>query len=170
MWSGGDTMLSLFRWLARHGHRSAIAAAPGGYRVRSGHCEGKSALSRTRTAAVPGIFAIPKHRLGTFAANRPIRLEPHGRIWCLLIAEGYGLYLLLDFNGGHYVVFYYVFVLPILMIVGSRTGSCFTPLATPRAGRSCAGPGCTHNPPRTHKGLTLARPGWFNGSMRGAVR
>jgi hypothetical protein len=30
----------------------------------------------------------------------------------------YGLYLLVDFNGGHYVVFYYVFVLPILMIVG----------------------------------------------------
>lgn len=29
----------------------------------------------------------------------------------------YGLYLLLAFNGGHYVMFYYVFVLPILMIV-----------------------------------------------------
>jgi hypothetical protein len=30
----------------------------------------------------------------------------------------YGLYLLLMFNGGHYVVFPYVFILPILMIVG----------------------------------------------------
>jgi hypothetical protein len=30
----------------------------------------------------------------------------------------YGLYLLLVFNGGHYVMFYYAFVLPILMIVG----------------------------------------------------
>jgi predicted lipid-binding transport protein (Tim44 family) len=29
----------------------------------------------------------------------------------------YGLYLLLAFQGGHYVIFYYVFVLPILMIV-----------------------------------------------------
>jgi hypothetical protein len=29
----------------------------------------------------------------------------------------YGLYLLLVFNGGHYLLFYYVFVLPILMIV-----------------------------------------------------
>jgi hypothetical protein len=30
----------------------------------------------------------------------------------------YGLYLLLVFNGGHYVMFYYAFVLPILMIYG----------------------------------------------------
>ncbi len=29
----------------------------------------------------------------------------------------YGLYLLLAFNGGHYVLFLYVFVLPVLMIV-----------------------------------------------------
>ena len=29
----------------------------------------------------------------------------------------YGLYLLLAFQGGHYVLFYYVFVLPILMVV-----------------------------------------------------
>ena len=29
----------------------------------------------------------------------------------------YGVYLLLFFHGGHYVIFYYVFILPILMIV-----------------------------------------------------
>lgn len=29
----------------------------------------------------------------------------------------YGLYLLIAFKGGHYLLFYYVFVLPILMIV-----------------------------------------------------
>jgi hypothetical protein len=28
----------------------------------------------------------------------------------------YGLYLLLVFKGGHYLLFYYVFVLPVLMI------------------------------------------------------
>jgi hypothetical protein len=29
----------------------------------------------------------------------------------------YGLYLLLFFNGGHYIFFYYVFVLPVFMVV-----------------------------------------------------
>jgi hypothetical protein len=29
----------------------------------------------------------------------------------------YGLYLLLAFKGGHYVLFYYVFALPVLMVV-----------------------------------------------------
>ncbi|MGH3282313.1 MAG: hypothetical protein ACRDNW_24695 [Trebonia sp.] len=29
----------------------------------------------------------------------------------------YGLYLLLAFNGGSYIMFYYVFVIPVLMIV-----------------------------------------------------
>jgi hypothetical protein len=33
------------------------------------------------------------------------------------VFTGYGLYLLLFFHGGHYVVFFYVFILPILMIV-----------------------------------------------------
>jgi len=30
---------------------------------------------------------------------------------------GYGLYLLLVFHGGHYFIFFYAFILPILMIV-----------------------------------------------------
>jgi hypothetical protein len=30
---------------------------------------------------------------------------------------GYGLYLLLFFHGGHYFIFFYAFILPILMIV-----------------------------------------------------
>ena len=30
----------------------------------------------------------------------------------------YGLYLLLFFQGGHYFIFFYAFILPILMIVG----------------------------------------------------
>lgn len=30
---------------------------------------------------------------------------------------GYGLYLLLFFHGGHYFIFFYVFIVPILMIV-----------------------------------------------------
>jgi hypothetical protein len=30
---------------------------------------------------------------------------------------GYGLYLLLIFHGGHYYIFFYAFILPILMIV-----------------------------------------------------
>ena len=29
----------------------------------------------------------------------------------------YGLYLLLFFNGGHYIFFYYVFVLPVFMVL-----------------------------------------------------
>ena len=40
------------------------------------------------------------------------------RVWNLIMGAGfaiYGLYLLLFFQGGHYLVFYYVFVLPVLM-------------------------------------------------------
>lgn len=43
------------------------------------------------------------------------------QVWNFIFGAGftiYGLYLLLVFNGGHYVMFYYAFVLPILMIVG----------------------------------------------------
>jgi hypothetical protein len=42
------------------------------------------------------------------------------RIWSGILGAVftiYGLYLLLFFQGGHYILFYYVFVLPILMIV-----------------------------------------------------
>jgi hypothetical protein len=35
----------------------------------------------------------------------------------VLFLTGYGLYLLLFFRGGHYILFVYVFILPILMIV-----------------------------------------------------
>ena len=40
------------------------------------------------------------------------------RIWNAVLGAAfliYGLYLLLFFQGGHYVVFYYVFILPVLM-------------------------------------------------------
>ncbi|HTZ92431.1 MAG TPA: hypothetical protein VMB74_08560 [Streptosporangiaceae bacterium] len=42
------------------------------------------------------------------------------RIWNAVFGAaftGYGLYLLLFFKGGHYFLFFYVFILPILMIV-----------------------------------------------------
>jgi len=42
------------------------------------------------------------------------------RIWNGLLGAGfliYGLYLLLFFTGGHYFLFYYVFILPVLQIV-----------------------------------------------------
>lgn len=42
------------------------------------------------------------------------------RIWNAAFGAGftlYGLYLLVLFRGGHYLIFYYVFILPILMIV-----------------------------------------------------
>jgi hypothetical protein len=42
------------------------------------------------------------------------------RVWNAVLGAaftGYGLYLLLFFQGGHYLLFYYVFILPILMIV-----------------------------------------------------
>lgn len=42
------------------------------------------------------------------------------RVWNAVFGAGftiYGLYLLLFFRGGHYLLFFYVFVLPILMIV-----------------------------------------------------
>jgi hypothetical protein len=42
------------------------------------------------------------------------------RAWNAVFGAGftvYGLYLLLFFNGGHYLMFYYVFILPILMVV-----------------------------------------------------
>ena len=42
------------------------------------------------------------------------------RIWNGLFGAGflvYGLYLLLFFTGGHYFLFYYVFILPVLQIV-----------------------------------------------------
>src|SRR5215470_17156825 len=42
------------------------------------------------------------------------------RIWNAIFGAGftvYGLYLLLFFRGGHYIFFFYAFILPILMIV-----------------------------------------------------
>ena len=42
------------------------------------------------------------------------------RVWSAVFGVGftvYGLYLLLFFQSGHYLIFYYVFILPILMIV-----------------------------------------------------
>ena len=42
------------------------------------------------------------------------------RIWNGILGlafTGYGLYLLLFFKGGHYFLFFYVFVLPVLMVV-----------------------------------------------------
>ena len=42
------------------------------------------------------------------------------RVWNAVFGAGftvYGLYLLLFFHSGHYLIFYYVFILPILMIV-----------------------------------------------------
>ena len=42
------------------------------------------------------------------------------RIWSAVLGAaftGYGIYLLLFFQGGHFVVFFYAFILPILMIV-----------------------------------------------------
>jgi hypothetical protein len=46
--------------------------------------------------------------------------RPARRIWNAVFGAGftiYGLYLLLFFHGGHYLLFFYVFILPILMIV-----------------------------------------------------
>ena len=40
-------------------------------------------------------------------------------------AQVYGLYLLLFFHSGHYLIFFYVFILPILMIVRFRDRSAF---------------------------------------------
>src|ERR1700729_288002 len=42
------------------------------------------------------------------------------RIWNAILGTAftvYGLYLLLFFKGGHYFLFFYVFVLPVLMVV-----------------------------------------------------
>lgn len=42
------------------------------------------------------------------------------RVWNAALGAGftgYGLYLLLFFQSGHYLLFYYVFIVPILMIV-----------------------------------------------------
>ena len=42
------------------------------------------------------------------------------RVWYAVFGAGftlYGLYLLLFFRGGHYLLFFYVFILPILMTV-----------------------------------------------------
>ena len=42
------------------------------------------------------------------------------RVWNLVLGAGftlYGLYLLLFFQGGHYILFFYAFVLPVLMVV-----------------------------------------------------
>ena len=42
------------------------------------------------------------------------------RIWNAAFGAGftlYGLYLLLFFQGGHYILFFYAFILPVIMIV-----------------------------------------------------
>jgi hypothetical protein len=47
--------------------------------------------------------------------------SPGRRVWSGILGAAfaaYGLYLLLFFNGGHYLIFYYVFILPVLMIIG----------------------------------------------------
>jgi len=52
---------------------------------------------------------------GVRTGQRPAR-----RMWNGLFGAAftiYGLYLLLFFSGGHYLLFYYVFILPILMAV-----------------------------------------------------
>lgn len=46
--------------------------------------------------------------------------SPSRRVWNGILGAaftGYGLYLLVIFKGGHYLIFYYVFILPVLMIV-----------------------------------------------------
>jgi hypothetical protein len=48
------------------------------------------------------------------------RRSPALRIWNGILGAAftaYGLYLLLFFKGGHYFLFFYVFILPILMVV-----------------------------------------------------
>jgi predicted lipid-binding transport protein (Tim44 family) len=45
---------------------------------------------------------------------------PRRRAWNAVfgaVFAGYGLYLLLFFRGGHYLIFFYAFIVPILMIV-----------------------------------------------------
>jgi hypothetical protein len=42
------------------------------------------------------------------------------RLWNAIFGAGftiYGLYLLLFFHGGHYILFFYVFILPVLMTI-----------------------------------------------------
>jgi hypothetical protein len=42
------------------------------------------------------------------------------RVWSAILGAVftiYGLYLLLFFRGGHYLLFFYVFILPIVMII-----------------------------------------------------
>jgi len=48
------------------------------------------------------------------------RRSPGLRIWNGILGAAfliYGLYLLLFFKGGHYFLFFYVFILPVLMVV-----------------------------------------------------
>jgi hypothetical protein len=65
------------------------------------------------------------------------------RIWNAILGlafTAYGLYLLLFFKGGHYFIFLYVFILPILMVVRffrDRSG----PNAPPRGYGQPPGPG-----------------------------
>lgn len=54
----------------------------------------------------------------------------------------YGLYLLLVFKGGHYLLFYYVFVLPVLMIF-----QFFRDRARARARQASANPAGAGFPP-----------------------
>jgi hypothetical protein len=52
---------------------------------------------------------------GVRSGQRKVR-----RIWNAVFGAaftGYGLYLLLFFRGGHYFLFFYAFILPILLIV-----------------------------------------------------
>lgn len=53
---------------------------------------------------------------------------------------GYGLYLLLFFQGGHYVMFYYAFILPILLIVQFfRDRSAYKEMQRQQAARAAYG-------------------------------
>jgi hypothetical protein len=44
---------------------------------------------------------------------------------------GYGFYLTFIFNGGHYVMFLYAFILPVLLIMGAFRGTARRPQVQP---------------------------------------
>ena len=65
---------------------------------------------------VSGIAMLVMAGIGGIGGRRSSGL----RIWNGILGlafTGYGLYLLLFFKGGHYFLFFYVFILPVLMVV-----------------------------------------------------
>jgi len=73
---------------------------------------------------------------------------------------GYGFYLTFVFNSGHYVVFFYAFIVPVLLIMGAfRGGTARRPQVQPPVGTGISNMPPPNLQPMVDPGLPPMDPG-----------